>query len=360
MRSQYGKLVYLLQDAVQEEVAEMLEFSCVIPIKTVYSRLEEVGLVDLLKDKYMALATGEILAEGKERPEIDRAIRLKENAITHIAKKYECDKLGEEDIRQLLLSIGDNHSYLRFNRDPCDKMLEFLTTLFSPDKITEPYSLAIQASVDGARLTHDHSMQYHFALQSLTLWRDILHDMYKLWMLSEDDLLDPNNAYELKQTGQGLHRIQQAPRTNKALRQILYNCQKKLGTWVGSSVIHLGDTNVPNALTFIDKYNQIARILNPICTTVRLIPDLMKRSDTAYYINSAFGGPQECKMIILTDFFRSAFDGSGADNFYAAGSCIDGRMTSAWNWCNKLAEKPFYSIFLLTGFTGFDGKYWGE
>jgi hypothetical protein len=27
------------------------------------------------------------------------------------------------------------------------------------------------------------------------------------------------------------------------------------------------------------------------------------------------------------DFFRSAFDGSGADNFYDAGSCIDGRLT---------------------------------
>lgn len=23
---------------------------------------------------------------------------------------------------------------------------------------------------------------------------------------------------------------------------------------------------------------------------------------------------------------------SGADNFYDAGSCIDGRLTSAWNW----------------------------
>lgn len=35
--------------------------------------------------------------------------------------------------------------------------------------------------------------------------------------------------------------------------------------------------------------------------------------------------------ILLADFFRFAFDGSGADNFYDAGSCIDGRLTSAWN-----------------------------
>jgi hypothetical protein len=60
---------------------------------------------------------------------------------------------------------------------------------------------------------------------------------------------------------------------------------------------------------------------------------------------------------ILYDFFRSAFDGSGANNFYDVGSCIDGRLTSAWNWCSQLPNKPFYPIFKLTGFTGFDGEF---
>jgi hypothetical protein len=50
-----------------------------------------------------------------------------------------------------------------------------------------------------------------------------------------------------------------------------------------------------------------------------------------YYIDRIFGGAEALKMLILTDFFRHAFDGAGADNFFDAGSCIDGRLTSAWN-----------------------------
>merc|ERR1712137_790155 len=127
--------------------------------------------------------------------------------------------------------------------------------------------------------------------------------------------------------------------------------------WVGSSVVHLGDDNVPNALMFIDKYTQVPRILNPIVLTLKNIGNLVKNAGIKNYIIKAFGSVEELKQLILWDFFRHAFDGSGAYNFFDAGSCIDGRLTSAWNWCSQLDKKPYYPIFKLSGFTGFDGSF---
>lgn len=88
--------------------------------------------------------------------------------------------------------------------------------------------------------------------------------MFRLWFLAELDLLSPNCRYRLCDTGQGLHRVQAAPQVAKAMAQILTRCQQQIGTWVGSSVVHLGDTNVPNALMFIDKYTQVRFTVFPL------------------------------------------------------------------------------------------------
>ena len=137
---------------------------------------------------------------------------------------------------------------------------------------------------------------------------------------------------------------------------------------------------------FIDKYSQIYRILLPICTTISQIPDLEKKSALKNYIDTEFGGTDLLIREILCDFFRhgeegapssqflflryilltdviglvwgsQGFDGSGADNSFDAGSCIDGRLTSAWNWCSSLEKKRYFHVFLLCGFTGFDGEW---
>ena len=102
----------------------------------------------------------------------------------------------------------------------------------------------------------------------------------------------------------------------------------------------------------------MARILGPLVKVVDSL-DEMGREPRARHLISEAGGPTAIKLQILSDFFKNGFDGSGADNFFDAGSCIDGRLTSAWNWCSLLDEKPFYSFFKLGGFVGFDGKFAG-
>lgn len=56
----------------------------------------------------------------------------------------------------------------------------------------------------------------------------------------------------------------------------------------------------------------------------------------------------------------SAFDGSGADDFFSAGSCIDGRLTSAWEWCSKIDKKAYAPVFKLCSVLGFDGRWEGK
>ena len=43
-----------------------------------------------------------------------------------------------------------------------------------------------QGGREGARLTHNHERQYAYVLQSLTLWREISTDMFRLWYLAEE------------------------------------------------------------------------------------------------------------------------------------------------------------------------------
>jgi hypothetical protein len=369
MRAHYGKLMYLLQDACSTKIADQIGFNIDLSVKTVYSMLEAGDALELLSHRYLSTATREILPEGRTRSSIQREIKLKEDAKKYLIRTFAAKtRLDKDEIERCLNSIGDNQSFLNSNRGPIDFVLDFLGEHFAPGKEgTEEGGeccLAIYGGKNDARLTHTHERQFMYVLQSLTLWREIINDLFRLWYLAEEDLLDPRNPYKLVDTGQGDNRLQACPRVSKVMHSILYAVQQKTvgvdaGTngWVGSSVIHLGDTNVPNALMFIDKYNQVSRILNPIVQAVKLVDPHWECVHAGPYLRKAYTTALEAKKTVLADFFRGAFDGSGADNFFEAGSCIDGRLTSAWNWCQHLPEKRFFPLFQLAGFRGFDGEF---
>jgi len=360
MRTQYGKLLHLLQDAQSSEVQELLGFAMVKPIRTVHDLLNEKGGLQLLTDKLMPMATFQIDPTGKSRKEIEKLTRLRRDAHDTLVKRYAKKKEGEqgeglsdEDVRNVLASINDNHSFLQSNRVPVDQMLGLLKKYFNPDQATKPWSLAISNGTDGSCLSHDHRTQFSFVYQSLSLWRDIMHEMFKLWICAESDMLDDRSSYRLRNTGQGLQRMQGCPRVGRAMSEIVHGCHQKMRSWIGLSVVHLGDRDVPNALIFIDKYNQVARILTPIVSCIRELDRIYKDPHIKVYLDKSFGGLEETKLHILSDFFKHGFDGSGDDG----GSCIDGRLTSAWNWCSRLEKKSYYHVFLLTGFIGFDGEF---
>ena len=384
MRADYGKLLYMLQDSRFTDVKELTEIECVRPIKTVHTFLAARGprALALLKDPLVEMATKNVLANGRPRHEIDAEIKRKERAIEALAGRYsfgappraqrvrhtwyrwyaweleeEAEEEGEkrvglgaaaaaaaagggsgagrerltaEEIRHCLYSIGDNNTFLTENVLPVEKMLGLLERHFAPGGggASAGVSLAIRAGLDGARLTHSHGSQYTYARQSLVLWRAILKDFYRYWMAAEEDLLStPTHPYRLRDTGQGYNRMQPCPRVARAMANVLHSVWEECGgsgNWVGSSVVHLGDTNVPNAFVFLDKYTQVSRILAPIVLVVESIPGLLRDHPALQeYVRVQFGTQEALITTILGDFFRHGFDGGGADNFFDAGSCIE-------------------------------------
>merc|ERR1712007_387801 len=118
------------------------------------------------------------------------------------------------------------------------------------------------------------------------------------WHLAEEDLLDEERSYTLTDTGQGMQRVQVSQRSVAAMEKVLAKVQRKVGGWIGSSVVHLGDHNVPNALMFIDKYIQVPRFLGPLVLTLDKIPEIVQGSSGMLsYINS-FGGVKALRKLI--------------------------------------------------------------
>lgn len=356
MRDTFGKLCYMIMDSRLPMIKDQMEFDLYKPIVTVESFLHEKGdekSLQLLKDALILDACAEIRPEGKTRGIIQRQIKQKERAIAQLAHKYASPKgLTKDQIETVLYSIGDFHAYTNKNRIPVVNMINKLERHFKTE--SPNYSLGIRYGKNGARLTHSHEKQYLYVKQALELWNHVMRDLIELWFLADNDLFN-GDKYRLADTGQGFNRVKPCPLLYKKMYSILHEVQSKFEYWVGVPVIHLGDDAVPNALFFLDKYIQIPSILIPIDKCIEQIPILARDPHINDYFEHQFNGVEELQKTVLCDYFKHGFDGSGADNFYFAGSCVDASSTSSCEFCNNISKKPYYNVFLLTGFTNFNG-----
>lgn len=183
MRSEYGKLVFLMQDAVSSETHSLLGVDINKPIQTVHALLESKGGLRLLEDPGLGTATQEILAEKKDKYTIQNEIKRKEKAASDVVKRHASRTLKEDDIRICLYSISDNNSFLNSNRKPITDCINLLQEYFRPSSTgleRDPSSsLAIDLGSGGSRLSHSHEMQYNYVLQSLNLWAAIVEDTFR-------------------------------------------------------------------------------------------------------------------------------------------------------------------------------------
>ena len=380
MRTTYGKLLYVCQDAQNPTVAKSLQMSVHKEIVLVGPYLKEFDCEDLLYDPRLTTATKYISGKTQKgdymaRDKVNAAVAEKGALMDQLVQEYSVkSKLSEENVKRAIESINDALAYIHANLEPVQAMLAYLEEHFDPIMPKEGFSLELSGSTryassnysrygfsafssgssGGPTLSHSHSTQYTFVWQSLQLWCKIQKNLHKLWVCADEDLLSTGTSYHLCNTGQGLHRVQSCPKVGKVMRSLLSQTQQEAGApWVGLSVIHLGDRDVPNALVFIDKYTQIPRFLHPLVEFIRSLPTLAMDPIVLEYMNKRFGSTEELKLTVLCDFFKHGFDGSGDDG----GSCIDGRLTSSWNWTSRIAKKPYYHAFMLSGFQGFDGDF---
>jgi Protein of unknown function (DUF2009) len=74
-----------------------------------------------------------------------------------------------------------------------------------------------------------------------------MKDIYQMWYFADQGLL--SSYHVLRDTGQGLNRVQKCPSIGRAMTSVISRAQGHIkGGWVGSSVVHLGDHNGSNPL----------------------------------------------------------------------------------------------------------------
>lgn len=349
MRATYGKLMHLLQDAQSPSIARSLGFSLHKDLVMVRPFLRQRNAGRILNDKRLVGATMYISTKDEYGNAIDRAIieenvEQKKTLMKELLDEYSRSTVNDdeviisrEDLQLCLDSISDAVAVVETNVAPVNRMIHLLESNFDQHQREKGFSLELRGSGNsfsssnrgygfsafgssfsrdssGPTLSHSHSTQYTFVWQSLNLWREVQANMHHLWVCADDDLLSTTTSYQLLNTGQGLNRVQSCPKVGSVMRGLLSKTQKAAGaSWVGLSVIHLGDRDVPNALVFIDKYTQIPRFLKPIADFVVGIPEICSDDRIEAYVKDQFGSQRNLKMSVLSDYFKHGFDGSGDD-----------------------------------------------
>merc|ERR1711936_68071 len=144
MRTDYGKLIHLLMDSQSPEVQRLLEFRLVKRVSTVHDLLQRRNCLRLLEHQDAVIATTAIVGNkmtGKSRSDIQKEIKAKDKAVKRLLQQFsnqgygrsEADGLSDEEIEWGLYSMGDNSSFLVFNRDPVDKMIFLLKKYFGSE-----------------------------------------------------------------------------------------------------------------------------------------------------------------------------------------------------------------------------------
>ena len=134
-----------------------------------------------------------------------RESALKSQISKELIKRHTTAELSDVDIQRVIDSISDNEAYLTFNVGPVDRAIQILKETFNPNKPDEYYSLELKMKLrktfmslggfssryinNSACLSHDHATQYTFVLQSLTLWRQVMRFLPKLWLYTDIDLI---------------------------------------------------------------------------------------------------------------------------------------------------------------------------
>ncbi|EQC35589.1 hypothetical protein SDRG_06877 [Saprolegnia diclina VS20] len=128
-------------------------------------RLNSRNGLDLLLDADVPIATRSISDTSAQA-----AVQRQEKAAA-IASLL-CDQgLDGRRHSACLASIDDNNSYIALNCGPISKIQAYLERYFlSP---SGGFALDIRAGRNGARLTHKHKTQFAYAMQSLSLWKNI-------------------------------------------------------------------------------------------------------------------------------------------------------------------------------------------